>query len=843
MSETVSIKIRIDDSGTFKNVTVDAEDLNKAIKHVTKQANDFNKSLVNWSQAANATEALNSAIGSLRDKFSELAQGFNDDQVGLTKLTQAMRNTMGASDDMVASVEGLIDAQERLGVIEKDAQLAGAQELATYLELGESLKTLIPVMNDMAAQQIGIGASGESVAQIAAMLGKVMEGQTEALSRYGYKFNEVQKEILQFGTESERAAVLAEVVTSSVGGMNEALRDTDAGRMFEAKVAFDGIRDALGSVVVKIMPFVNGLAELGQGAAGIFQLHSSFKAVSEALNDTTIKTTVLSAHQKVQAAAQRLLAASGYTAAAGTTALKVATIGLYAAMTMGLSIVITGIISLVSSLGNKAEEAAGGVEALDEAADAYKRTASDMRSALAMETVSLEKLIKSKGDETAKISELNQKYGEAFGYHQTAAEWYDVLKNKSAAYCQQLGYEAQAKVLASQKAAKELELEEIRRKKAAMKGNETENGFYIARDAEGKAAGWGIGEHYTKEYQDLLVQERQLYSETESLGKAFEECMNKAADAGKEMAGAVTTAGTATGSGSVKGLEEDIQSYIQSVNRAVEVNQAFNSEKSDEEVRLDAMKSGITSLISKYGSESTAIQTLIDDYYELKRARDMAMMANSSIAEPLERLTPITGKATTSNQGSIKSNTQEGPVDVSVEGVDSVQVATESLGALADVMQNLSGVVGEGAAAWLSWGANLLSAVGQAIPAIMGLVAAKQTEATANTAAMATGAGSSVASVPYVGPILAVAAIASVLAAVASLPKFASGGIAYGPTLGLFGEYAGAGHNPEVVAPLDRLRTILGLDGDGRSRPIEFKIRGRYMVALDESERRRRRRG
>ena len=48
MSETVSIKIRIDDSGTFKNVTVDAEDLNKAIKHVTKQANDFNKSLVNW---------------------------------------------------------------------------------------------------------------------------------------------------------------------------------------------------------------------------------------------------------------------------------------------------------------------------------------------------------------------------------------------------------------------------------------------------------------------------------------------------------------------------------------------------------------------------------------------------------------------------------------------------------------------------------------------------------------------------------------------------------------------------------------------------------------------------
>ena len=842
MSETVSIKIRIDDSGTFKNVTVDAEDLNKAIKHVTKQANDFNKSLVNWSQAANATEALNSAIGSLRDKFSELVQGFNDDQVGLTKLTQAMRNTMGASDEMVASVEGLIDVQERLGVIEKDAQLAGAQELATYLQLSDSLKTLIPVMNDMAAQQIGIGASGESVAQIAAMLGKVMEGQTEALSRYGYKFNEVQKEILKFGTESERAAVLAEVVTSSVGGMNEALRDTDAGRMFEAKVAFDGIRDALGSVVVKIMPFINGLAELGQGAAGLFQLHSSFKAVSEALNDTTIKTTVLSAHQKVQAAVQRLLAASGYTAAAGTTALKVATIGLYAAMTMGLSVVITGIISLLSSLGSKAEEAAGGVEALDEAEDAYKRTASDMRSALAMETVSLEKLIKSKGDETAKVSELNQKYGEAFGYHQTAAEWYDILKSKSAAYCQQLGYEAQAKVLASQKAAKELELEEIRRKKASMKGKETENGFFIARDSDGKAAGWGIGEHYTKEYQELLVQERRLHSETESLGKAFEDCMNKAADAGKEMAKASTSAGTCKDSSSVKGLEEDIRSYIQSVDRAVEVNQAFNSEKSDEVVRLESMKSGIISLISKYGSESQAIQDLIDDYYALRQAMGEA---HGMIDIPLPKLgiQDLPQGYEPLSKPVDPGLAPRSEYDVSVVGVDSVNAATESLGALSDVMRNLSGVVGEGAASWISWGANLLSAIGQAIPAIMGLVAAKQTEATANTAAMATGAGSSVASIPYVGPIMAVAAIASVLAAVASLPKFASGGIAYGPTLGLFGEYAGAGHNPEVVAPLDRLRSILGLDAEGRRSPVEFKIKSRYLVALEDSERRRNRRG
>lgn len=831
MSETVSVKIRIDDSGTFKNVTVDAEDLNKAIKHVTKQANDFNKSLVNWSQAASASESLNSVISSLRNTCADLVSGFNDDQVGLAKLTQAMRNTMGASDDMVASVEGLIDAQERLGVIEKDAQLAGAQELATYLELGNSLKTLIPVMNDMAAQQIGIGASGESVAQIASMLGKVMEGQTEALSRYGYKFDEAQKQILKFGTESERAAVLAEVVTSSVGGMNEALRDTDAGRMFEAKVQLDGIKDALGSIVVKLMPVLDGLAQMGQAANGMFQLHSSCKAVWEAMDGMGIKTAILAAHQKVQAAAQRMLAASGYTAAAGTTALKVATVALYGALTMGISLIIQGLIELFARLGNKASEAAEGMEEMDEASDAFKRTASEARSELAMQTVALQDLIKSKDDEKEAVDELNRKYGEAFGYHSSAAEWYDILKTKSADYCRQLGYEAQAKVLASKKAEKELELEEIRRQKQSTQ--KFNDGFYLARGTDGKVSGWGIGEHYTKEYTELVAQENNLYNEIVSLGDAFDNCIGKAAEAGKALATSIsgTVSGSGGGSKVIAGLSKDIQDYVNSVERAVEVNQVFNSEKSDEEVRLDAMKSGITSLISKYGSESDAIQELIDEYNSLRYARMTALGMESSIIDPLPKLefNGLPQGAVQEKETGKPAKTTTYETEIKVSGVNNIDAATESIGALFSIMQSLSGVVSEGAAAWIDWGVNLLNAIGQAIPAIATLITAKKAEATVNTAAAATGAAASQASIPYVGPILAVAAVASVLAAVANLPKFANGGIAYGPTLGLFGEYAGASNNPEVVAPLDRLKSLIGGNASFEGGIVEFKIDGRYL--------------
>jgi hypothetical protein len=47
-----------------------------------------------------------------------------------------------------------------------------------------------------------------------------------------------------------------------------------------------------------------------------------------------------------------------------------------------------------------------------------------------------------------------------------------------------------------------------------------------------------------------------------------------------------------------------------------------------------------------------------------------------------------------------------------------------------------------------------------------------------------------------------------------SIKQFADGGIAFGPTLGMFAEYANARSNPEVVAPLDRLKSMIGSNSD-----------------------------
>lgn len=86
------------------------------------------------------------------------------------------------------------------------------------------------------------------------------------------------------------------------------------------------------------------------------------------------------------------------------------------------------------------------------------------------------------------------------------------------------------------------------------------------------------------------------------------------------------------------------------------------------------------------------------------------------------------------------------------------------------------------------------------------------------------------------GLIIGIAAVAAGFALKASMNKkqntgtkeFANGGIVSGPTYGLMGEYPGAASNPEVVAPLDKLKSLIG----GAGGTLEARISGNDLLIL-----------
>ena len=891
---TVRLQIKITGENSIKNVEMSADQLRSAIEQVKNEADKLNSSLINSNQIAQAFEQVGSAVQGLQSVMHELTDAYAVQAQAEARLATVMRNTMDATEDEIQSIKDLASAQQELGVVGDEVQLSGAQELATYLGKKESLEKLIPVMNDMIAQQYGYNATAESAVGIATMMGKVMEGQTKALSRYGYSFTEAQEEILKFGTEEERAATLAEVIEQSVGGVNAALAATPYGKIVQANNKFGDLKETLGSLVAPAMTVVDNIARITIAIAGIGKGIATIKSLT-----TSIKA--LGIHSKVTAAAQRMLGAAGITAAAGTTALRVAVAALYATMTLGLSLAIHGVITLITNLTGSARDAAKGMDELNEANEAYKNAAGQAKAEIETEIAALKRLMEQEQDTADAVRHLNAKYGEIFGSHQTASEWYDILTQKSELYCRQLGYEAKAKKLAAEIGEKIVERDRLKEQLAVTPEKRTVHGGYMYGT-------WSYEED-NPAYTSLSDSIASLDSEIESMTTAMNSAFGEAGKAADELNGKVNDGTEAVSwqkMGYVdlgKAIEEQekkwkgligIDNETAKSEKAIwdamrlrydQMGKAFglakkNVKELNDEIRREPVdlipelqpivatsveRTPVPTTEAGFDKWIDALQTnlknttadmrpAIDaEIARAKKLRDEFLGVKDAVGEvnqtvsasPMDTFTKAWSgiKGVGSSIRSIKDAITEtdNAWDALTQTVDGFISLFQSFTSIIEIIRNITAVTKalteqkkqetaqtvEGNA---EEAASELGKAGAKVAASNMAAAAKKNEATANAEAAATGAASSVASIPLVGAVMAVAAVASVIAALANLPKFASGAVVYGPTLGLMGEYAGASSNPEVIAPLSKLQGLIG-GQQGRSE-VKFRIEGRELVGI-----------
>ena len=84
------------------------------------------------------------------------------------------------------------------------------------------------------------------------------------------------------------------------------------------------------------------------------------------------------------------------------------------------------------------------------------------------------------------------------------------------------------------------------------------------------------------------------------------------------------------------------------------------------------------------------------------------------------------------------------------------------------------------------------------------------------------------------GAAAGTATLISTIASIRQATAFAEGGIVSGPTYALVGEYAGARNNPEVIAPLDKLRSLIEPQRGFEAGQVRFEIEGRTLVGILE---------
>lgn len=222
-----------------------------------------------------------------------------------------------------------------------------------------------------------------------------------------------------------------------------------------------------------------------------------------------------------------------------------------------------------------------------------------------------------------------------------------------------------------------------------------------------------------------------------------------------------------------------------------------------------------------------------------------------------EKVSMSTGKALQQGWGGIKN------IGSSIEGITSAlqgngnawQVVTGIIDGFIGLYTGIQTVVGI---------IQLLTGASAAHAATKGVEAtAETTEATVRATTAATNAAASAAIItankleaaswkelaaseymaahayiPFAGFGIAMGFVTAMLAATAAagIPMLAEGGIVSGPTLAMVGEYAGASGNPEVIAPLDKLRGMLAQPASMDFSKVRFEIKGRTLVGILEKE-------
>ena len=405
------------------------------------------------------------------------------------QLAQALPSVTGQAAQLGVSLDEMLAVMSTLTGV-----TGNTSEVSTQLGSVLTALTKETEKSQLMAKDMGIAFNAASV-QAAGGLRNFLQDLDKSVTAYAAKSGQLKESIYAklFGRSEAMRMVNAltgqlqakfdeniSALQNSAGTMENAFSNvasTGSAELQKLTNKWAGVSDAISNCVRWIQPFLNFGSQLGMTVTSIAAVTLAFKRlhVAQKLQESTMwrqfgAWTMYSGNATKMAQANRILASSFTSVAARATAAKFAIRGLMVATAIGA--VVVAVTMAIEALLNKLGEVEDKVGEFNEAQDAYKTKAAEVKVALDNECKKLEDLIKAKKDTREEVDHLNKTYGEVFGQHKTAAKWYDILTKKSKIYAQQVGLEAKMRVLSTKMAETQISLEEnyARRRELWLKG-------------------------------------------------------------------------------------------------------------------------------------------------------------------------------------------------------------------------------------------------------------------------------------------------------------------------------------------------------------------------------------
>jgi len=221
------------------------------------------------------------AISSLIGQYNKAVEASNLQLENETKLYATLR-AQNFRDEQIQGLKDYASELQKTGVVGDEVSLAGIRQLAAFKLNEESIRELLPQVQNLMVAEKGLKATSMDAEKWSKSLGiAVTSGQVRALKQAGIVLDEHTQKVFENATQQERIAILAKEIKERVGEQNAEFLKTPEGKIVSAQNRIGDIYEYLGGLVRDtradfwsmiadnaewIQDFLGGLIKAGTGA-------------------------------------------------------------------------------------------------------------------------------------------------------------------------------------------------------------------------------------------------------------------------------------------------------------------------------------------------------------------------------------------------------------------------------------------------------------------------------------------------------------------------------------------------------------------------------------------------
>ena len=177
-----------------------------------------------------------------------------DTQRNAENQLRAVLANRGASEGSYDRLTANASAIQQAGMYGDEVMIGGTAELATYLKDTDALEHMMGTLTNYAAGMSGGGAVDyNQMVDYATQLGKALDGSYDGLKKKGFELSDAQKEIIENGTDMQKALVLDDVIGESWSNLYETMSNTPQGKIIQLENTWGDLQETMGNQLYPVV--------------------------------------------------------------------------------------------------------------------------------------------------------------------------------------------------------------------------------------------------------------------------------------------------------------------------------------------------------------------------------------------------------------------------------------------------------------------------------------------------------------------------------------------------------------------------------------------------------------